>query len=578
MALYFPNQVLVSFAGEAGRGGYLETTAGGGAAVNTRNTVAVTTTYSLPPGSRSARVAEADIVGLSSGDYIQLETNNTSPHVEVRRIIGITNESSVDPLSNDTIWFDAPTGFPHPNVVALAEYNVITNGVTGTSLITFLPGVFSTINLPDLDPEFHFILSFNTDRLRNWEYTYRGQHVLTGSMDDIILLNGFPLRFGIGSIATVASALDASPTPILTQSADTRKGDREITVNSAVGLIVGDIIQVGTGTTAEVRRIAHINVDALRLNYPLFYIHDAVGMGAEAVRRVPSTAFYQHTIREESALDTMTWNVIFRDTGSTAANDFTRRYIGGIANRTTISAAEGGMARIGWDEIIFMDVVHNQAVHSSVSGDITKSTRALRNPTIGEDLSSSLGGATFAGIDTATTTYPTTEPYYFSQGTLTAFGISFARVRSFELTIDNNIKPHYCIRGLPAEREVFFYEEGRREYRLRATIAMEDSITATSNTRTLWKELILQGNYTAIGAVPTLTGISLQLLFIRGANDIIRVRSPIDQAPSSAFNDQGVFLIRAGHPLGGEFPTQVEIEMVLRNLEIYIEDRLPVYP
>ena len=37
--------------------------------------------------------------------------------------------------------------------------------------------------------------------------------------------------------------------------------------------------------------------------------------------------------------------------------------------------------------------------------------------------------------------FPSTEPYYFSQGSFTLFGQEFARVRAVSISISNSVEP-----------------------------------------------------------------------------------------------------------------------------------------
>ena len=562
MPIYNHFQYRLSFAAESGRGGYLELAAGGGAVVNTR---AATESATILPGARS--IGLANVTGLAAGDYVQIEVDNTIPTVEIRRIV------SVD-ATNTRIYLDYPLGFSHSATVTVAEYNVVSNGATGINLVTFLPGVYTNITAPDLnvgiDPQY----SISTSQFRNWNYAYPSKSSFIGTIPDMILLNGYPLRFAIGGVYTTVTGSFSGGSSTL--SANSIKGQREIFVGSALNFAIDDFILIGdnSGNTNEVRRISHISGTALRLNYPLMFAHTA----GDQVREIAAGAIYTHTIREFAELDTITWEIRARDTGETAANDFARRYVGGIVNQATISAKEGDMLRMSWDEVIFTDLLHNQVAHSSVTGDIERSSRAMQIPSVGGDLSTGLGTLVFGGLDGAATSYPTTEPYYFSQGNISLFGINFARVRGFSLSIQNNIQPFYAIRSLPNERTPFLLLESMRNYKLNVNLAMEDSIANTSTTRTLWKELILEGNYGSVGATEALQGFSIELLFTRGVNDTIRIRSPIDQAPSSSYEDQGCFFMQASHDKADVSPLEVSGEILMRNLEIVITDAVGVYP
>ena len=147
---------------------------------------------------------------------------------------------------------------------------------------------------------------------------------------------------------------------------------------------------------------------------------------------------------------------------------------------------------------------------------------------------------------------------------LVFFGVTFARIRNFRLDINNNLEPRYYINDLVTSRIPTDIQENKREYRLTAEIAMEDSLAwGSSDVRSLWKELILEGNYQGTGT-PALAGFDISLTFTRGASDTITITSPSNTA-SSAFEDQGCFFVRAG-------------EILMRNMSVVVVDSVGVYP
>ncbi|MEK6861488.1 MAG: phage tail tube protein [Nanoarchaeota archaeon] len=555
MPLYRAEAVRFSISGEPSLAGYTDTITTSTDAADWTSLINVA--GGVAAGARSLTFDTASGT-LAAGNYVLI---GSGANAEIRRIASLGTYNGTG--ATGAIIIDYPTGFFHDDNEAVDER---TNAsIAGDTFTTFLPGVYETITTPDLTPELlpQYFLRSASDR--NWSYIYRGRQVFTGSIANMILLNGYPLRFGIGIVRTTANTV--STTTTVTAAATNAIGSRVLTVTSGVGFANGDLIEISRGqTNPEIRRITSGGGTAtFVLNYPMLFAPSTV---AGAVALVTGSVF-THTIMETATLGSMTWHLFMRDSGETAANDLIRKHVGGKVNRMTISAEEGGLLRCSWDDVQFIDLVHNQTDHSSVAGTdaVAKSSRGIFNPAgIGGDYPST-GGVLGTPI------YPTTEPYYFSQGNITFFGITFARIRDFRLEITNNIEPRYYIRDLATDRTPLEIQEGRREYRFTATIGMEDSLAATATTRTLWKELILEGNYGS-----GMTGFNVELLFTRGANDTIRIRSPQDQTPSTSFEDQGCFFLRAPHPIGAESPVQVGGEIILRNLEIIVTDNIGVYP
>jgi len=541
-------------------------------------------TYSIQqtllPGSRSVTFDGASGT-LAVGNYVLLGTAG-AVNAEIRRIQSLGSYSGT--AASGTVFLDYPTGFPHVTNSTIDERtNAIPTGSTytaattgghpqgtagdgGINFNTFLPGVYETITTPDLTPEFlpQYFLKDSADR--NWSYMYRGKQSFNGALPNILLLNGYPLKYAFGQVATVAG------TQANTDSLNggTVIGDRVVTLTDGTGYTAGKWIQIDTGSNAEVREILILSSNTVTLNYPLMVAH------ADGVATYEASGVFTHTVQESAKLPSMSWNVLMRDSGEVATNDFIRRFVGGVVNRATLSADEGEMLRYSWDDVQFLDLVHNQTRNSAISGDaatndlMEKSSNMLLSPLgIGGDMGNSSGA-----FDTPD--YPTTEPYYYSQGCLTFFGVEFARVRNFRLEINNNIEPRYYMKDKGGKRIPSEIQESRREYRLTATIALPDSFAATATTRSLWKELLLEGDLSGTGT-PALTGFDMTLTFTRGTNDTITITSPSSSA-SSTFDSQGCFFIRATHNIETDSPLQVDGEIMMRNMSVVIVDSIPVYP
>lgn len=549
MAIYRNDQVEFGFAAEAGPGG---TSDRGTGTVATPGFVALLT-VAAKPGDRSITVANTD--SLVDGDQIRIGNPTYVGEYEVRKVVNVNTTSKV-------VTLDIPLAFAHGTTDETGGLcnELTSNGVaSGNSYATFWPGTYQSIEVPDLVPEVtpHWFLG--TSFKRDFAQAYRGRQSFTGSLSNFIVLNGFPFRFPIGKVVTTNSNTYTA----VNLSTTTDKGDVSIAVSATTGWSVNDFLQIGSGnsltTNAEVRQIAAISGTTVTLNYPLMLTHSS---GTGTVAKVSGT--YVHTISETTDLDTVSWSVLLRDSGETTANDIIRRYVGGLISRATISADEGGVMTMGWDSVPFLDMIHNQRYQTNygVSADLPKYGQYLSTPTI---------------------SYPTTEPYFFSQGVIKFFGTEFARIRNFRISINNNEQPRYYIRGqFGSQRGPSEIQVQRREYRLGCVVALPDSISATSSTRTLFKELLLEGNYSTSSS--TLQGLAVELDFTRGSNDTISFSIPNDETPTAGLPNtsneagQGALILSAKHNIGAESPTQVDLELLFRSLKIVVTDSVAVYP
>jgi len=561
MAIYRAEQARVSFASEPGHGGYLDyisaSTQSGWSGVVNGVVTAGSRSFIFDGGSGTVAVDQ----------YIRIGTVGTAAaggfNSELRKVTKVDGA---------TVYVDHPFGFHHANNEIVAQ-TTISSAITGDSLLTFLPGIYDAVACPDLTPEITPYYFLNTAGNRNWTYAYRGRQTFNGSIANMIMLNGFPMRFPIGSVATTGT--DPGGGGASTLSSATTKGRIEAPLTDSANYAAGNYIQIDTGTNAEVRQILAVASHQVRLNYPLMIAHDSGVVCNEVISP------YTHTITEQAELDSIAWNVLFRDSSETAANDFIRRYVGGMVGSATFSADEGGMLRFSWGGVNFLDMAHNQYAMTGVSGELAKASRALIDPTVeaGATGNVGIGGARPNSIGAlGNATYPITEPYYFSQGALYFFGVPFARIRSFSIDVNNNLEPRFYLNDSGGGRIVTEIQEQRRNYTMTAAIAMDDSGAASATTRTLWKELILEGNYGS-----GMQGFDIHMTFTRGTNDTIVIKSPSNATTSSGgagtgFGAQGCFITGAPHPVGGDSPIQIDVAILMRDLSIVITDSEAVYP
>lgn len=559
MPIYRADQSRLSFASEPGLAGFLDYISAVDEATDWTGVI----NGAVASGSRSVTFDGAGGT-LAVNSYVLIGTV-ANGSAEVRRISSLGSYNGTG--ATGTVYLDQPTGFYHADNDIIDEKSATLAGLAGNSLVTFLPGVYENVTVPDMVPQIEPYYFLGTAAKRNWTAAYRGRQSFSGSLPNFILLNSYPLRFPLGTSATTGTDVGGGGGSTITGAHG--KGQRSILVTAGNLYDNGDYIQIGTGTTAEVRQIiSGAGADGLAetfiLNYPLMFAHATL----EALNEVTSP--YTHTISESGVLDSMSWHLQMKDSDETLVNDFLRRYIGGKVNRASLRADEGGTLMMSWDEVPFTDLIHNQRFHSSVGGgatDITKYAGAMIVP-------AGVGGAIpHSGGALGTPTFPTNEPYYFSQSAISFFGTTFARIRSFTLEVNNNIEPRYYLKDTSSGRIPAELQEQRREYRLTARVALPDSIAAaTSTSRTLFKELLLEGNYGS-----GMAGFDMSLVFTRSASDTITFTIPPVTA-ATGIDAQGSFIVRGANNIGAESPTEVDLEVIFRSLSIVSRDSDGVVP
>ena len=622
MGVYRSDQAQLTFAAEAGQGAdpeLMQGTASGGTAL-------LKGAHSA--GARSILIDTLVSAGPVVGDFIRIGTvegtyaNTKSPH-EVRRIEALegTQQVGTSPGNEITVILDRPIAFNHVDNVEVKEVTAIGNESTAdedqSKLITWIPGIYETIDTPDPEMSIEGRRFLNTASKRNWSVAYGGTQTLTGSVSGIMLLNGWPLRFPIGTVTSSPSAV-VSDSILLASAAS--KGDIFIAFDGDEDdIAVGDYIQIieADGTLSEIRRavrsVADYNLGAsesgtntVKLNYPLHFDHANNAVINEITHS--SSIVYTHVIEEAVDLSTVSWHVHVKESTETATKDFDRRYVGGMIGSSTITAEEGGLVTMSWDSVNFLNMMHNQANQITLasggssapaSGDpyygasvaANMPRYALMQPIDTNDIGMPSSMATITDVN-AGEGYPSTQPYYFSEGTIKFFGQEFARIRSFSLSIANGEEPRYYI-GKQGARARGPYEirEGAREYGLSASVVLPDAdiasaATAANTTQTgaleLFRQLLLEGNYGANSG--NMKGLTATIKFERGTDDAIIIDIPgsttagTPTATASGLNSQGIFINTAPHSITTDNPFQVDVDMIFRSLKITVTDNVPVYP
>ena len=571
MAVYRNDQVDFSFASEVALGGYfapleatLEASSGFSGALSA----------SVAAGSRTISVDGDNMDDLTAGTTYVIIGNDADTHAgaddvtlnsEIRRIVSFTGAGT----SAGVITLSAPLGYPHLDNCTVKEADTDSGVIQGLGIsedsdgdvtmdhIRFTPGVWETIELPDPAMEIEPRYFLGTESKRNFYTAFKGQQSFSGTLSNFELLNGYPLRFPIGKVASKGST-PGSDVGTSTAAEAVSAGDYFVLLVDASNYADDEYIQIeadGSGKE-EIRKITQIDLntesttqDRIWVDYPFLIAHDA----SVACKQV--VAPFTHYVTETVALSPVTWQVRNRDSSETATNDWLRRYIGGKIGQATLTAEEGGTLRMSWDSAPFIDIQHNQYDSSAVTAPNNKYD---------------------AGLSAVTVEYPGTEPYYFSQGSIQLFGVTFDRVTNFTININNNLEPRYFIRNDGSERTPSEIYEGRREYSMTATVVLPDSAAgATDTTRTLFKELLTEGDYGSGTA-----GFDIDLVFTRGTSDTITINVPANQdgASGTGGNNQGAFIRSANTSVSTDNPVSTEVDVLFRNMSATIVDSEPVYP
>jgi hypothetical protein len=600
MATYRSDKTQLTFGPEAAQGGYPEPIF---AYSDSDGIVTARTTSDGAVEAGSKKITVDSASGLAVGDFILIGGHATGTEAnqqqqEIRRI---------DFIDGLDLYLDRPLGMYHPDQVEVDEISALPVDYASNKgvfpVVTFLPGVYDTVTLPEpantIEPSYFL----GTDANRNMTHAYRGQQSYDGSLSSVVLVNGWPIRFPFGKMLTVQSTeaypgVGAGDTTIASGKA-AKKGDVVVEVTDETDIAAGSFVYIGdnatqaSATNAEIRQV--IEVDAtnnlLYLNYGLQFDH-AAGDSVKELDHTWDTSLYTHTISETTDLDTISWSVLFKDSADTDGNALIRRYYGGMVSSATISAEEGGLVQMSWDSVPFMGMVHNIKNGWDAQGDSQGANLPGYHLTSDPGTNTSLdyvgvpmADATDGGYVTAADSdenagFPDTEPYYFSQGEITMHGATIARVRDFSLSVDNGVEPRYYIekRGDTRRRGPSELHEQRRSYSLSATLVPDsidvDGTLSADTANAIFSEYLLQGDYGALGTNQGIKGFGITLEFARSANDYIK----ITVSESTKQSEPNAVLTAAPLQIDGNNPLQLSAEILLKSLSIEIKDYQPFYP
>jgi len=393
----------------------------------------------------------------------------------------------------------------------------------GTSELTKVLGVFDRGTLADPEIEFLPFWGLSDGATRNYTIAYKGKWTMNAAIGDVMLLGGQPLFLPIGDYDSTGTDKAAGGGSALDGNANA--GSTAFGVGDATDYATDDYIQVGNSgsTHQEVRKIQGVSNNTITVTEPLWYDH----VDGETCNEVEAP--FTHTIAESNELHGITMHATFWDADGTIA--LMRRYHGGKVNRATISAEEGAQLRYSVDEIMFKDISHNKSTYPKYA----------------------------AGVAEPTPVYPTTEPYYFSMGTLSLNESEFARMRSFRFDINNACEPRFYISDNSGSGRIpYEIREGRREYTLATVVDVSDA--------SLYQEIVQEGTYSSV-----FKGFQVILTFTRAANDTITITMP-PSAPAAGTHAQGCLVRKGKLDIVTDPVVPQELDLLVRSAQIVVVD------
>ena len=569
MAIYRSDQAQLTFGAEASAGGYAEL-AQADIAISGGDTLL---NGAVEPGD--IQITVDSVSSFEVGDHIIIDRADGAATVqgkekEMRRI---------EHISGTVITLNAPLAFHHADDSTVDEISATSVSSSATrQFIKSIPGVYETVDLPDPEMSIEPQYFLGTASKRDFYTVYSGQQSLTGSIGSFVLLNGRALRFPIGQVSSSTTYVHDNAAARLTYATALKKGQVVVSFGSSTPAVATTTKLVfGYGSsTCEVRQaVTTLNASTagpVTLDYPLQFDHPAgtalcvTNAGGSSTLNTGATVPYTHTITETVDLDSVSWHAHMRASDEDSTKDFDRRYFGGKVGSASISAEEGGMVSMSWDCVHFLGMIHNQ-----------KNTQNPAGSSISVPFYSLM-----ESIDSSSVDFPTTDPYYFSNGEITLYGQTIARIRSFSLSISNGEEPRYYIsKRMGNRRGPTEIIEGRREYGLSVTLALPDAVASTTAQRTLFNELLREGDYGS-----GKQGFNVTITFTRGNvvsapttfEDEITIQIPNGGNASTGGNANGAFLRTAPHNFTTDNPFQVEADILFRNLKITVKDSEHYYP
>ena len=401
-------------------------------------------------------------VALSSG---QQSVTKLIPNLYIGCTAKITTQSDVATtyrtvVSNTATTFtldSAPTDSNGADVGSgTIEFTILSFGApaygptkssTGTILSDSWVGLVNTFTPPNVEVEMKQ-LNLAAAGGRNFDYQYKGAETVSGGSLDMSLNNGSWLYYALGEVAL-----------------GTMTGSSSSTVDSnshnGVGFNVG---------TERVVRIVDAN------NFPEVD-NSGTDLAATQFNLLAGNDMFNYTFSEANndVLPSFALDVVYRKAGhlnttaldalSPNENMYSRIFTGCQVNTMTLNFEEGQELKCS------LDLVTRRAF------DAPNGYLPLGGNSSLTALSNTSGGR---GMVNYSSTLTDNYPFLFSDGTITLFGQTLARVKGGSLVISNNLLPQRYI-GNYNRQITSAHLPGQRTYELTLTMLITDT--------TLWDEL-----------------------------------------------------------------------------------------
>ena len=387
------------------------------------------------------------------GCEVKLMTGSNTTYFTItdNDAVSITVDTAVDstihPSDSTTSIIISKFGAPSP-----APQVDINGGSRHALLADNWLGVVNTFTPPNVEVEMKQ-LNLAVAGTRNFAHQYKGAETVSGGSLDISLNNGSWLYYALGKIKELTH--DATDTGIsgssttVTTADDSTKFFRAIGGNEYPPSSASGLKDIGTGT------IAYIFEELNGHELPSFSLDVSYNKATNTNRYV------------------------LNDDG---ASMYSKVFTGCQVNTMTLNFEEGQELKTSLDLV-------------------TRS--AFDSPTDYVPHNNVQGATNLYNYDASTT-----SPYMYSDGTITLFGQTYARVKSGSLTINNNITPQRFI-GNYNRQVTSAHIPAQRTYEISLTLLVTD--------KALWTELRSQEEYN------TNTGL-LELRFEKSSDDFIEIK------------------------------------------------------
>lgn len=322
------------------------------------------------------------------------------------------------------------------------------NGTTGTILSDNWVGLLNTFTPPNVEVEMKQ-LNLAAAGGRNFDFQYKGAETVSGGSLELSLNNGSWLYYALGKITSLSE-----------DGADT----------AVAGTNAKNVMAYNTSNKNIVRSIGN-NL------YPEFA--DGADEAAEnTVNILPTGTKFTYTFGEadDDVLPSFALDVAYRKGGHSSTttldaltpheNMYSRIFTGCQVNSLTLNFEEG-------QELTSSVELVTRRAFDAPNGYLPlrgKNTLAATTNT----------SATEAGLINFSATDADNYPFLFSDGSITLFGQTVARVKSGSITISNNLTPQRFI-GNYNRQIVSAHLPAQRTYEISLTMLITDT--------KLWEEL-----------------------------------------------------------------------------------------